>query len=60
MHGSGAPSRRSAWDIRYALGAVVISAAVKWPTSAPRSPRCRPHSDIKFTSAICGAGTTSR
>jgi hypothetical protein len=37
--------------MRCALGPVVISAAVKWPTSAPRQRRCSPNSDIMFTVA---------
>ncbi len=45
--------------MRRADGAVVISAAAKCPTRAPRRDRCSPNSDIMFTVASIAAGAAS-
>ena len=53
------PSARSASSSLRDPGEEVISVAAKWPTAAPRWPRCNPNSDIRLTTASASAGTAS-
>jgi len=57
---AGASSRRRALTSRSEPGEEVSSTVANCPTSAPRSPRCSPHTDIRLTSASTSAGAASR